>query len=148
MRPLDGDAEDQCYQNIDDKLKLSGIQSRTKWRTAMSWQLVPTIQQHMLLAYFHAVLVPKKKLAMTCEILLLVSFSELNLIKLILAEADFRYIARILMAIISVCAGVCRCPLVFRAEEVAICHVVLSHNKLTEKCCNFSATYLSPATFF
>lgn len=111
MRPLDGDAEDQCYQNIDDKLKLSGIQSRTKWRTAMSWQLVPTIQQHMLLAYFHAVLVPPKKLAMTCEILLLVSFSELNLIKLILAEADFRYIARILMAIISVCAGVCRCPL-------------------------------------
>lgn len=78
----------------------------------MSWQLVPTIQQHMLLAYFQvrqAVLVPPKKLAMTCEILL--SFSELNLIKLILAEADFRYIARILMAIISVCAGVCRCPL-------------------------------------
>lgn len=63
MRPLDGDAEDQCYQNIDDKLKLSGIQSRTKWRAAMSWQLVPTIQQRMLLAYFQvrqAVLVPKK----------------------------------------------------------------------------------------
>lgn len=78
----------------------------------MSWQLVPTIQQCMLLPYFQtrrAVLLPK--LAVTCEILLLVSFSELNLIKLILAEADFRYAARILMAIITVCAGVCHCPL-------------------------------------